>query len=103
MKILLRSLCGVSAESQIHVPNLLAYDRGYGSPGKSIHETAVSYGCQLLGTAQRNRSFQLTFEQATTNTSQKNILEVGSQVAYWVSKCPTSTPVPHTNRMYGMG
>jgi hypothetical protein len=101
VKILLRSLCGASSESQTDVPNIVAYDRGYGGPGGSIHDSVISYGCDTLGTAQRNRSFPLTFGQ-TPVEGQFNIAEAGSQAVYWVARRPTSFAANTDKRQYGM-
>ena len=55
VQILLRSLSGASVDTAtVVVRNLCAWDRGYGGAGGVINEMALSYSCDLLGTAQRS-------------------------------------------------
>jgi hypothetical protein len=103
VQILLRSLSGASVDSKTEVRNLCAWDRGYGGPGGSINEMALNYGCDLLGTSQRTRSFPFTFGR-DAGPGQTVISEDGTQDIYWVkrNKAKATSIFAAAKPIYGM-
>jgi hypothetical protein len=62
---------------------------------------ALSYGCDLLGTLQRTRSFPFTFGREG-GPNQTVIAEDGTQDIYWVKKNKSSSVAAIEKPVYGM-
>jgi hypothetical protein len=101
IRILLQSLSGASVDARTEVRNLCAWDRGYGGPGGAINKMVLSYGCDLLGTLQRTRSFPFTFGREG-GPNQKVIAEDSTQDVYWVKKDKSSSVAASEKPVYGM-
>ncbi|OWZ17712.1 hypothetical protein PHMEG_0008312 [Phytophthora megakarya] len=84
VKILQRSLCGASTESQIQLPGIVhALDRGYQSD--VINQHVHSIGGKVVGTHKRTTKFPFTYGKPA-NRAQKAIELTGEKAAYWASK-----------------
>jgi hypothetical protein len=81
VKIILQSLCGVSVESHIRVPNTFFWDRGYGGTEGEVNRFAMDAGAQLVGTAKWMNSFPYTFDQQPGR--RKLILMKGTAASQW--------------------
>ncbi|KUF96203.1 hypothetical protein AM587_10001032 [Phytophthora nicotianae] len=86
LKLMMRSLCGVSTDSQIDLSGVLfALDRGYQS--KAVNQHIIECGGSVIGTHKRVQAFPFTYGKPAQK-SQKLINEVGSMSTNWASyKC----------------
>ncbi|KAI2512812.1 hypothetical protein MHU86_1600 [Fragilaria crotonensis] len=86
VKILQRSMTGVSSESQIRLDgNTFFWDRGYGGVNGEVNQWSVSVGAMLLGTTKRMRSFPFTYDQHP-GPDRRLIAEKGASAHYWATK-----------------
>lgn len=85
VKILQRSLCGATTDSQIRLPGVMfALDRGYQS--KEVNRQIIECGATIIGTHKKNASFPFTFGKPPSK-SQQLVNEIGPKYARWaVSK-----------------
>ena len=82
VKMLQRSMTGVSSESQIRLNgNTFFWDRGYGGVNGEVNQWSVSIGATLLGTAKRMRSFPFTYDQHP-GPDRQLVAEKGASVQY---------------------
>ncbi len=100
MKILQRSMAGVSSKSQIKLSgNTFFLDQGYGGTEGEVKQWSIAAGATLLGTAKRMRSFPFTYDQVP-GPDQQLITEKGAAAQYWAKK---SVKVGATNtQQYAM-
>eukprot|EP00644_Phytophthora_capsici_P007064 jgi/Phyca11/57946/gw1.22.311.1 len=65
VRVLQRSLCGVSTESQIKLPGIIhALDRGYQS--QAVNQQIVETGGSIVGTHKRTGRFPFTYDQTAS-------------------------------------
>ncbi|GMF18621.1 unnamed protein product [Phytophthora fragariaefolia] len=84
VKLLQRSLCGASTESQIHLSGVLhALDRGYQS--YAVNEHIVNIGGAIVGTHKRTHKFP--FANAIIETKRiANSSYLRTGLSYWIGK-----------------
>ena len=86
VKILQRSMTGVSSESQTRlVGTTFFWDRGYGGTEGEVNQWTIKAGANLLGTSKRMRSFPFTFDQSP-GRGRRLVLEKGAACQYWAQK-----------------
>ena len=105
VKILQRSMAGVSSESQIRLHgNTFFWDRGYGGTDGEVNNWSISVGATLLGTAKRMRSFPFTYDQSP-GPDRQVIAEKGAAAQYWAKKSIRigASTVPQYALAYGNG
>ena len=92
VKIVQRSLCGASVESQINLNgNLFLWDRGYGGTDGEVNQWSMKAEANLLGTSKRMTSFPFTFDQIP-GPNRQLIQMKGSFAQYWAYKSPPGLP-----------
>ncbi|ETO58676.1 hypothetical protein F444_22943, partial [Phytophthora nicotianae P1976] len=83
LRILMRSLCGVSADSQIKLPGVVfALDRGCQS--KEVNRQIMECGGIVIGTHKRDRSFPFTYGKLGTQ-GQTVMTEKGAKTTKWAT------------------
>ncbi|KAG1705863.1 hypothetical protein DVH05_002427 [Phytophthora capsici] len=83
LRVLMRSLCGVSADSQIKLPGVVfALDRGYQS--KEVNRQIMECGGIIIGTHKRDRSFPFTYGKLGTQ-GQTVMTEKGAKTTKWAT------------------
>ena len=92
VKILQRSMTGVSSESQIRFDgNIFFWDRGYGGINGEVNQWSVSAGATLLGTAKRMQSFPFTYDQQP-GPKRQLVPERGASAQYWAKRTIKNGP-----------
>ncbi|ETO65432.1 hypothetical protein F444_17258 [Phytophthora nicotianae P1976] len=83
LRILMRSLCGVSADSQIKLPGVVfALDREYQS--KEVNRQIMECGGIVIGTHKRDRTFPFTYGKIGTQ-GQTVMTEKGAKTTKWAT------------------
>ncbi|KAF4140907.1 hypothetical protein GN958_ATG09755, partial [Phytophthora infestans] len=83
LRILMRSLCDVSTDSQIKLPGVIfTLDRGYQS--KEVNRQIMECGVIVIGAHKRDRSFLFTYGKLGTQ-GQTVMTEKGVKTTHWAT------------------